>query len=236
MCPNSGPISPPDVGVLIPAGGRGDRAGPGEPKQFRVVAGVPLLLRTLRPFMQHPRVRQVVVALPSDSVAAPPAWLGDLAGERLRLVEGGTTRQDSVGRALAGLTGECAIVLVHDAARPFVSLDEIDAVLGAITPDRGAIVAIPVSDTLKRGTESGEIVDTVSRADLWRALTPQGFPRAMLEDAYRQAERAGGPARTDEAALVQAAGGTVVMIRGAPANLKITTPEDFSLAELLAAR
>lgn len=230
---------PPDVGVLVPAAGRGERAGGAgrEAKQFRPVGGIPLLLRAIRPFAQHPRVHQIVVALPTDATAQPPGWLAGVAGGggRLQLVAGGATRSASVRAALEALGPACTIVLVHDAARPFVDTADIDAVIAAVERGTGAIPAVPVADTLKRADADGTIVQTLPRDGLWRAQTPQGFPRAMLEAAYRAAGDEA-PTATDDAALVEAAGGTVIVVPGRAENIKLTTPDDFRLAELLAAR
>src|SRR2546427_373483 len=121
--------SRPDVGVVIVAAGAGVRAGPGEPKQFRPIHGVPMLLRALRPFTSHPEVVHVVVALPAGHVQQPPDWLAKLGGERLGLVPGGDTRAQSVRAGLRALTPDATVVLVHDAPRPFVSRETIDGVI-----------------------------------------------------------------------------------------------------------
>jgi 2-C-methyl-D-erythritol 4-phosphate cytidylyltransferase len=233
MSPSSAADSPLDVGVLLPAAGRGERAGAGELKQFRLIAGVPMLLRAVRPFAQHLRVRQIVIALPQEHVARPPDWLADLVGERLRTVAGGATRAASVRAALRVLDRECSIVVVHDAARPFVSQREIDAVLDVAETGRGALVAIPVSDTLKRGTD-GLVAGTVNRDGLWRALTPQAFPRRPFEQAYA---RVGDELdATDDAMLMETLGVPVALIEGRTTNIKVTTADDFLLAEALAHR
>lgn len=232
MSQTSPPGSPPDVGVLLPAAGKGERAGGDAPKQFRRVGGVPMLLRAIRPFAAHPRVREIVVALPAEQAAAPPDWLAAVAGDRLRLVAGGATRAASVRRALDALDPACTLVLVHDAARPFVSTMEIDSVIAAAEQGSGALVAIPVSDTLKRSGD-GRLVDaTAPRAGLFRALTPQGFPRALLAAAYAAAGDT--LDATDDAGLVEAAGGRVVLVPGRTTNIKVTTADDFLLAEALA--
>lgn len=233
MSPSSTAGSPPDVGALLPAAGRGERAGSGELKQFRPIGGVPMLLRALRPFAQHVRVRQIVLALPPEFAARPPDWLGDLLGERLRVVAGGATRADSVAAALAALDPACRIVLVHDAARPFVAPEIIDAVLALAQSGLGAVAAIPVSDTLKRVTGAeGRVQATVDRRSLWRAQTPQGFPRAMLEDAY--AARGADADSTDDAQLVERLGHPVRVVPDRTTNIKVTSPDDFALAEALA--
>lgn len=228
--------SPPEVGVLLAAAGRGERAGRGEPKQFRPIGGIPMLLRAIRPFAQHPCVRQIVVALPAEFAARPPEWLAELRGPRVSLVAGGSTRSASVAAALAALDPACSIVLVHDAARPFVSRETIDAVIAAAQSGAGAVAALPVGDTLKRVPPPGDrILETVARSDLWRAQTPQGFPRAVLAAAYARAAETGEPA-TDDAQLVERLGHPVRVVPDRSTNLKVTTADDFLLAEALALR
>ena len=146
----SSPVaSPPDVGVVVVAAGAGVRAGPGEPKQFRPILGVPMLLRALRAFIGHPEVRQVAVVLPPGYAERPPEWLGKLRGERLGFVPGGAQRADSVRAGVQALPPDAAVILVHDAARPFVSRGTIDAVIARARAGVGAIAAVPTSDTLK---------------------------------------------------------------------------------------
>lgn len=224
--------SPPDVGVVIVAAGLGVRAGGDGPKQFRELAGIPMLLWSLRTFLAHPEVGPVVVVLPAATAAAPPPWLGDLMSERLRLVAGGPERIDSVERGVGALGGACAVVVVHDGARPFVERDTVDAVIAAARAGQGAVAAIPVSDTLKRGVGS-RIEATVPRDGLWRAQTPQAFPRELLAAGLTRA-RALGMVATDDAAMVEAAGGAVVLVPDRSTNLKVTTPEDFAIAEAVA--
>ena len=219
-----------DVGVVIPAAGAGLRAGGGEPKQFRHIGGVPLLLRTIRPFARHPQVSEIVVALPERHAVDPPAWIRPVLGKRLSVTAGGMTRAESVALGLAALSSNCEFVLVHDAARPFVSRELIDRVIEALTPTAGAIAAIPAADTLKLiDPESMTVLSTVDRKDLWRAQTPQGFPRDALERAMgTHMDRISG---TDEAGFAEAAGIEVRIVPGSSCNLKITTAEDFLIAE-----
>lgn len=216
------------------AAGRGARVG-GVPKQFRDLAGVPVLLRALRPFASHPAVACTVVALPEADAAAPPEWLAPLVGERLRLVPGGKERTDSVRAALAALPAQCATVLVHDGARPLVSRETIDAVIATAATGAGAVAAVPVSDTLKAAAdgESPLLVErTVPRHGLWRAQTPQGFPRDLLARAL-EAAAADAVQGTDDAELVERIGGRVEIVPDQPSNLKLTTPADFALADAL---
>ncbi len=225
---------PLDVGVLIAAAGRGERAGPGVPKQFRPINGVPMLLRAIRPFARHPRVREIVVALPAETVSAPPDWLGTVAGNRLRLVAGGAARTDSVRVALAALDAACATVLAHDAARPFVDQDIVDAVIAATANGVVAVPAIPVADTLKQSTDDRRVVRTVDRSALWCAQTPQGFPRAMIEALFESSGETEVSSVTDEASLAEARGFPVCLVSGSSWNLKVTSEQDFEMAERLA--
>jgi 2-C-methyl-D-erythritol 4-phosphate cytidylyltransferase len=194
-----------------------------------------VVLRALRPFTSHPDIAQVVLVLPPEQAAAPPGFLAELRGPGLVLVAGGRERSDSVAAGLAALSQECAVVLVHDGARPFVEREVIDGVIGAARRGEGAIAAVPLGDTLKEAdaADPGRVARTVPRERLWRAQTPQGFPRALLERAHAMAARNGSTA-TDDAALVEACGGVVRLVPDTQRNLKITTPEDFALAELLA--
>lgn len=237
----SSPVaSPPDVGVVVVAAGAGVRAGPGEPKQFRPILGVPMLLRALRAFIGHPDVRQVIVALPPEYAQRPPEWLGKLRGERLAFVAGGAQRFDSVREGLQALPADARIILVHDAARPFVSRGTIDAVIARARAGVGAVAAVPASDTLKeigQGTHrpTPRIARTIDRERIWRAQTPQGFPREMLDQAYQQLGvfRNGG-APGDDAEVCERAGFPVELVPDSPYNFKITTADDFRIAEALA--
>ena len=233
--------SPPDIGVVVVAAGGGVRAGPGEPKQFRPILGVPMLLRALRPFTSHPEVRQVIVVLPPGYADRPPEWLGKLRGDSLGLVAGGPQRMDSVRAGLQALRSETSVVLVHDAARPFVSRGTIDAVIARARAGVGAVAAVPASDTLKEVGQGSDrptprIARTVDRERIWRAQTPQGFPRQMLHEAYVQladsAQSGGAP--SDDAEVCERAGFPVELIPDSPYNVKITTADDFRIAEALA--
>ena len=228
--------SRPDVGVVVVAAGRGLRAGAGLPKQFRLIGGVPMLLRAVRPFLIHPEVRTVVVVLPAESVASPPDWLGALAGERFRIVAGGAERMDSVEAGIEACGLEVGIILVHDGARPFVDSGVINAVIAEAQAGRGAIAAVPLTDTLKTGTSGPgpiRVAGTVPRDGLWRAQTPQGFPRLMLAAALAAARRDGRSA-TDDAALCEAIGATVTLIEDRTTNFKVTSADDFVLADAVA--
>ena len=192
----------------------------GARKAFLNLHGEPVLLRTLRPFLSHPRVVSVVVALPPEDVGSPPSWLLNL-DDRVRLVPGGTTRLDSVWAALAALEDGVEIVLIHDAARPLVNLEIIDRCVRVAEGGEGAVAGWPAVDTMKVADAAGRVLSTPDRDDLWRAQTPQAFPRTPLMEAYRQAVKEGVPA-TDDSALFARYGGQVRMVRGAPWNLKVS--------------
>jgi len=224
---------------VIVAAGRGARAQPGgadEPKQFRPIAGVPMLLRALRPFVQHPRVGPIVVVLPPESAASPPEWLRSLLSDRLLVTSGGEERQQSVANGLHRLPPGPGLVLVHDAARPFVERQLIDRVLAVAARGAVAVPGLPISDTVKETDTAGLVVRTVPRDRLVVVQTPQAFPRAMLETAHQRARSdAASLAATDDAALCERLGHAVRVVAGSPRNIKITTQEDFALAEALAA-
>lgn len=221
---------PRDVGVVIVAAGRGERFGGETPKQYREIAGVPVLLHALRPFTSHPDVACTVVVLPAVDAARPPAWLADLASDALRLTAGGATRRESVAAGLAALPEQCTVVLVHDGARPFPPRDAIDGGIATARHGHGAVPALPVADTIKRADDFGRVLGTVPREGLWHAQTPQAFPRALLERAHHCGATLERPA-SDDAMLVELAGGTVDLIPGSSRNLKITTADDLALAE-----
>ena len=223
------------MGVVVVAAGRGTRIGGDLPKQYLPIGGVPILLRAIRPFSSHPDVEQVVVVLAAADAESPPDFLSALTGEALTITAGGRERSDSVAAGLRALRDGCEVVLVHDGARPFVDRSVIDAVIAHARAGHGAVAAVPVSDTIKEaaGPDPTLIGRTVPRAGLWRAQTPQGFPRRLLADAYARAGAGGGGA-TDDAALVEAYGGTVRLVPDSPRNMKITTRDDLAVAEALA--
>ena len=217
------------VTAIIAAGGSGKRLGSAVPKQLLDVAGKTLLQRSIDAFRTHPRVDDVIVAVPAEVLNAPPHWLAGV-----RLVAGGERRQDSVTNAFAAVAAEVDIVLVHDAARPFVSRDVISRAIQGAADYGAAIVAVPVSDTVKRVTRDespggdGVIAETLPREEIVLAQTPQAFRRDVLAAALvagRSAETA-----TDEAMLAERAGYRVHVVAGEAANVKITTAEDLERA------
>ena len=221
-----------DVGVIIVAAGSGSRTGSTELKQFRWVAGKPMLLHSIQTFQARVDVAMVVCVLPREYVGDPPPWIFQSDADRLLLSVGGRERSESVANGLEDLPNECEIVVIHDAARPLVTSETIGRVIDEARKGNGAVAALPVTDTLKRVDTSGKVIETVDRFGLWRAQTPQAFPRKVIERAHREAREAD-RIGTDDAALCEQIGLPVVVVRGSERALKITEENDFALAEAL---
>ncbi|MEP6620511.1 MAG: 2-C-methyl-D-erythritol 4-phosphate cytidylyltransferase [bacterium] len=221
-----------DVGVIIVAGGSGSRVGGGELKQFRWVAGKPMLLHSVQTFMARPDVGMVVCVLPQRYAGDPPPWLFQCDVDRLLVSVGGRTRSESVANGLDDLPDEAEIVLVHDAARPLVDAATIERVVASVRDGHCTSAALPVVDTLKEVNDAGEIIRTVSRDGLWRAQTPQGFRRQLLVDVHRKAS-AERIASTDDAALCERLGISVRVVRGSERNLKVTEEIDFARVDAM---
>lgn len=219
------------VAALIVAAGRGFRAGGELPKQYVGLDQRAVLRLSLATFAAHPAVRLVrTVIHPDDRVFYEQAAAG------LNLTEpvlGGAERQDSVRLGLESLEGlGVDAVLIHDAARPFISRSVIDRVIASLEDGIGAVPGLPVVDTLKH-TNTGTIDQTIPRDSLWRVQTPQGFPFADILSAHRQCI---GEARTDDAAIIEAAGGMVTVVEGDAVNVKLTTAADIVAARRLITR
>ena len=213
--------------TVIVAAGSSVRAGPGVPKPWRNLAGRSVLRWSVEAFAKA-GAEEIVVVVADGRQADAAEVLAGLSG--WRAVAGGATRAQSVRAGLAALTGaEDRPVMIHDAARPFVTGAHIARLLAALDGADGAIPALPVADTLKRG--AGQVSETVSRDGLWRAQTPQAFRAVALKAAY--AAWSGGEP-TDDAAVIEAAGGRVALAAGDPMLMKLTYPEDFEMAERLA--
>jgi 2-C-methyl-D-erythritol 4-phosphate cytidylyltransferase/2-C-methyl-D-erythritol 2,4-cyclodiphosphate synthase len=222
------------VGAIVAAGGSGIRAGVA--KQWLALAGETVLRRSARLLAACDAVDEVVAVVPPGEEARALAELAGLA-KPARAVAGGPTRADSVRNGLRALDG-CAIVLVHDAARPFATSDLAGRVADAAARDGAALAALRVTDTVKRGVREsapGEddgpwrVSETLDRRELWLAQTPQGFRRELLVRAFELAG-AEGSAATDECALVERTGAPVALVEGEAGNFKITGPEDVARA------
>jgi 2-C-methyl-D-erythritol 4-phosphate cytidylyltransferase len=221
-----------DVGVVIVAAGSGSRAGGAEPKQFRWIAGKPMLLHSVQTFMQRSDVIAVVCVLPQRYAGDPPPWLFQADLERLLVSVGGRTRSESVFHGLEDLPDEAKIVLIHDAARPFVDHATIDRVIAEARAGRAVTAGLPVVDTLKEVAGDGRVIGTLPRDQLWRAQTPQGFPRELILRAHMDA-RQRAVTTTDDAGLCEGLGHEVVVVRGSERAMKVTDEADFARAEAL---
>lgn len=212
--------------LLVPAAGQGRRLG-GPAKQYRLLGDAPVLVQTLRVFAGL--VDEIVVAVPEGEAAATAEMLAEARlGGAWQVVQGGATRQASVGAALAAVAASCSAVLVHDAVRPFVRRDQVLAVLGAVETYGAAALAVPVVDTVRRGHD-GVFGEVVPREGLYRMQTPQGFRRDWFDAAHAHA-RASGHDETDDVALVQRLGHAVRIVPGSDANFKLTSPQDWDRA------
>jgi 2-C-methyl-D-erythritol 4-phosphate cytidylyltransferase len=222
------------VAAIVPAAGRGERLGPGAPKALRLLAGVPLLVQAVRNLAAARLVDLVVVPAPPDQVTAVRDLLADHhTGATLHVVPGGPTRPESVRAALAALPDAVTVVLVHDAARPLAPVELIDTVASAVRAGADAVVpGLPVTDTVKR-VDGDVVTETVERSVLRSVQTPQGFRRAVLEEAHLDPSDGG---ITDDAGLVERAGHPVIVVPGAEEAFKVTRPLDLVLAEAVLAR
>ncbi len=219
------------IAAIVPAAGAGVRMEADRPKQFRPLGDRPLLVHTLQRLSDSELIETVVVVVPADWVAKARSELIEPYGLAKvgAVVAGGAERQDSVAAGLEALGPEVDLVVVHDGVRPFVTEAMIADVVEAAWATGAAVAAIPVAETVKRVAD-GAVVETVSRDGLYRVQTPQAFRREVLAEALERA-RAEGVVGTDEAALVERFGRPVRVVAGSAVNLKVTSPEDWSLAE-----
>jgi len=205
--------------AIIVAAGRGTRAGGDMPKQWQMLGGRPVLAHTLAAFQKHVNIDHIVLVIHPDDTARTD----DITAQ---IVTGGATRQASVSAGLAAIAGQFDHVLIHDAARPFVTEAVIDRVLATLQTHQAAAPAVPVVDTLWQGRD-GHVTGLTPRDGLFRAQTPQGFHLDALLKAHATADASA----TDDVAVAQAAGLTVAIVEGDPDNMKITSPDDMTRAE-----
>ncbi len=217
--------------VIIPAAGQSSRFGDSRRKKpFIELKGRPVWVRAAEVFTNRNDVKQVLIVVsPEDMEFFKEKFQPNLAFMAVEIVPGGKQRADSVRNALARVKADIDYVAVHDAARPLIVKPWIDRVFAAAEQSGAAILATPISSTIKR-VDNGQIVETVPRDNLWPAQTPQVFRRQLLLDAYARWD---GSEATDEANLVERIGHPVTIVEGSPMNLKITTQEDFKMAEAL---
>ena len=223
------------VFAILPAAGLGTRMAGPQPKQFLILSGLPILIHSLRAFAAVKRVTAIYVAVRKPEMERVQAQIAEygFAG-RVKVVEGGNNRQESVSHALAALPAQPDdIVLVHDAVRPLIDAATIDRTIDAVAEHGAAIVGLPAVDTIKQveRTAHGALVTaTIPREYIVLAQTPQGFRFGLLQKAFAEAT-ADGFVGTDEASVVERAGLPVAVVHGSQVNLKITQPGDLELAE-----
>ena len=221
--------------LIIAAAGNSSRMGASVDKQFVMLAGKPVLWHTVNAFAQLTQIRQMLVTVSPGNADRVSALLQQMGvGIPWQVVAGGAERQDSVRNALELVSPSVELVMVHDGARPFVESSCVLKSMQAAAETGAAVVAVPVKDTIKCSDAAGNVEQTLDRSKLWQVQTPQTFRRELLIKAHEQAAVAGVVA-TDDAALVEWAGGSVNLVRGSYYNFKVTTPEDLVLAEAVAA-
>ena len=219
------------VSAIIVAAGQSRRMGGDTSKQFILIDGVPVIVRTLKAFEIAERIREVVIAARQEDIPQMYALIQDYEITKVKqIITGGETRQESVFRAIAQVDENADFLAIHDGARPLIRPQEIDLAVSAAVEHGAAALGVPVKDTVKHVDADGKIVDTPERSTLWAVQTPQVFSRALY---LRAAEQAGEAAAqlTDDCQLIERTGAPVYLVRGAYANLKITTPEDVFAAE-----
>jgi 2-C-methyl-D-erythritol 4-phosphate cytidylyltransferase len=223
-----------DIGVVIPAGGVGRRLGSATPKQFLRLGTRTILALTVEHFTRHPGVRVVVVAAPTAHLARTRRALATVPNAaRVQVVAGGAERQDSVWLGMQAVPDEVAVIVVHDAVRPFITRALVDRVVAAARTG-GAICALPIAETVKR-VRDAVVEATVDRSALWAVQTPQAFRAELLREAHEKARR-DAFLGTDESMLVERLGHPVAVVAGLRDNVKITTPEDLARAKKTTAR
>lgn len=220
------------VAVVIVAAGRGARAGQIDgPKQYQRIGGRAVIARVIEIFLTHPRIGPIVVAIHAEDGELFRQAVG-IDADRVTVIAGGATRQDSVRLGLQALRSHAPDkVLIHDAARPFVDSDLIDRTIFAISEDEGALPALPVADTLKREAASGVVGETVSRSGLHAAQTPQGFPFVAIMTMHEEAYRRGKTDFTDDSAIAEWMQMPVKIVPGSPDNVKLTWARDIAMAD-----
>ena len=234
--PNHEPPTPGCVAVIMPAAGSGRRFGADTNKLFAEIAGKPLWYRAAERLRSRAEVGRIVMAVAEADL---PRLEGDdqslIQSQAMEITPGGAERTDSVRAGLDALRDDDSVrfVAVHDAARPLVTTSDLAAVFASASQSGAAILATPVSGTLKRTPDNGRSCKTVDRRDMWIALTPQVFRIELLREAY---VRYRGRAATDDAELVERIGHPVALVRGSADNIKVTYPEDLPIAEAIYAR
>ena len=224
-----------DIGVIIPAAGQGKRMGVGYNKQFIELRGLPILAHTVRLFEESSYVSEIViVGAEGDLLDIKELVYHHKFIKVVAICQGGPQRQDSVRAGVQALSATTQRVVVHDGARPLLTLQEFHRFLSATEEFSAAIMGLQLKDTIKRVDRSGKVLETLSREGLRAVQTPQIFDRGILEEAHGKAESVGYYG-TDDAALLERMGYPVQMVEGSQENIKVTTPDDLWLAERILA-
>lgn len=218
------------ISAIVVAGGKGERLFSELPKQFLDLGGKPVLLRSVEAIWACTKISEMVVVVPESHL---PRAQELLRGKEARIVSGGAERQDSVFAGLKACSGKAELVLVHDGVRPFASKEMVERVIGAAEKFGAAIPGLPIKETIKEiESKTQKIIGTVDRTRLFSIQTPQVFKRGLIVEAHNRAQDLGFYA-TDDAGLVEWLGQEVVLVPGEETNIKITTPFDFKLAEII---
>jgi 2-C-methyl-D-erythritol 4-phosphate cytidylyltransferase len=221
------------VNAVIVAAGEGRRMGNATPKVFLPLQGKPLIVHTLRSFAAARNVEKVILVIAEAEMARCEAIIRadeGLTKHHYVLQAGGPRRQDSVRRGLSRLDEDCAVVVIHDGARPLVRPDLIDQCIEAAWKEGAVVVGLPARDTIKMVSEDGRVCQTLPRDHFWQIQTPQAFRVELIRAAYEAAAKENADA-TDDATLVERIGERVVVLEGDPLNIKVTVPEDLWIAE-----
>lgn len=217
------------IGVVIAAAGTGKRMGGSVKKQFLLLQNKPVLLHTLALFVGRKEISEIVIVTGLEDLEKTRNLVKEYPF--VQVVPGGKERQDSVFSGLKSLK-DCDYAFVHDGARPFVSREAIDRLIETMRNTQAVVLAVPVKDTIKQVDDQGVVVNTPPRKSLWAVQTPQAFHLPVIMDAYIQAEKAGYYG-TDDASLVEFNGGKVSVVMGEYTNIKLTTPDDLWLGEMI---
>jgi len=220
------------ISVVITAGGTGRRMKSSIPKQFIGVAGKPLIVHTIEKFNNLESVNEIIVVVPEKDAGGTEQLIKEWNLNKVTaVVHGGAERFFSVKNGISSVSGNADIILIHDGVRPLVTTDDILGVIDKTAETGAAILALPVTDTIKR-VEHGKIVNTMNRSIMWRAQTPQGFRTDIIKEAYETAAGKGITA-TDDSQLAEAAGVCVSVVRGSGPNIKVTNPDDIPVVSFL---
>lgn len=227
----------PFVSVIIPAAGQGTRMKSSENKLLIPLDEIPLIVYSLKVFIQSSSVQEVILVVPPGKVAEYEPLLEKWIqkGDKISVVEGGARRQDSVHNGLKTLSSSCDVVMVHDGARPFVTEKMIQDSIQTALKVGGCVIGVPCKSTLKECDQEQIVVRTPPRDRLWEVQTPQTFQVELLKKAFEKAEKENLDV-TDEGMLLEALGHSVKIVEGDYTNIKVTTPEDLLLAELILKR